>query len=667
MTAKITETVPQGSTEYLEKIISHPRMVALQVNKRADALLTISTLDQDGKTYENKVVQILAEGKPSNTTLIQPQKGIAVQALTDTGDVFFTAPERTAKADYEGAQALYKLGARGEAEQVLTFPAAFQELAVRQVEGKDLIVFIATQSGKDLKHAAHILETRKKTAATAVLHTEFPTRYWDQDLDGTLPALWLVKDGQEPQKIATPAGKIAGFELSEDGAQALVCVQTKLRGIHQRHSTYLVDLSGEQEPQPIALATETHSFFPGEFSPGGQRAFVLKESQWLRGQSLNMELTSYDFASGEFTELASDLDRWPSSTVWLSDEEYAFSADNLGAGAIYRGKVGAAKTTQLTDDQQHYTSLRFGGGKIFALQDAHQHSARPVAVDPVSGQVSELDSPVEPLVAAGRLEHISATAVDGTTVTSWLCLPEEKAGAEGYPLIVFAHGGPWGSWNSWTYRWNPWVLTDLGYAVLLPDPAISTGYGQKMIDRGGDSVGDAPYTDIMALVAQAEVRKDIDQNRSAFMGGSYGGYMTNWVAGHEGTRFKCYVTHASLWNMDVQNSITDNGVWHEWMIEGEGQTQGDQYSPHLFAQNIKAPMLVVHGDRDYRVHIANAHQLWLDLHRFSPELGHQFLYYPDEGHWILKPANSRLWYQSVIAFLNQHVLGKDYERPELLQ
>src|SRR5699024_479256 len=136
-------------------------------------------------------------------------------------------------------------------------------------------------------------------------------------------------------------------------------------------------------------------------------------------------------------------------------------------------------------------------------------------------------------------------AADGTEVRAWLRLPE---GEGPHPLVVFAHGGPWGSWNAWTYRWNPGPFVAAGYAVLLPDPAISTGYGQSMIDRGQHELGGAPFTDIMALTDAVVARDDIDAERTAFAGGSYGGYMANWVAGHTGDRFRCIVTHASLWD-----------------------------------------------------------------------------------------------------------------------
>ena len=121
---------------------------------------------------------------------------------------------------------------------------------------------------------------------------------------------------------------------------------------------------------------------------------------------------------------------------------------------------------------------------------------------------------------------------------------------------MWIHGGPLGSWNAWTWRWNPWLLVAKGYAVLLPDPALSTGYGQSYIQRGWGGWGRAPYTDLMEITDAAVDRPDIDATRTAAMGGSFGGYMANWVAGQT-DRFNAIVTHASLWALDQFGPTTD--------------------------------------------------------------------------------------------------------------
>ena len=230
---------------------------------------------------------------------------------------------------------------------------------------------------------------------------------------------------------------------------------------------------------------------------------------------------------------------------------------------------------------------------------------------------------------------------------------------------MWVHGGPVGSWNDWSWRWNPWLLAERGYAVLLPDPAISTGYGLDFIKRGYGAWGDAPYTDVLAATDAACARPDIDASRTALMGGSFGGYMANWVAGHT-DRFQCIVTHASLWALDQFHGTTDGGPW--WEPEfGDPYLDPSRYiewSPHRHVANITTPMLVIHGELDHRVPIGEALRLWTDLRRHGVQS--KFLYFPDENHWILKPQNARVWYDTVFAWLDQHVLGHDWQQPRLL-
>jgi dipeptidyl aminopeptidase/acylaminoacyl peptidase len=268
----------------------------------------------------------------------------------------------------------------------------------------------------------------------------------------------------------------------------------------------------------------------------------------------------------------------------------------------------------------------------------------------------------------GRLEEITAAAADGTPLRAWLALPPRmQGGAAPTPLLVWMHGGPLSSWNAWHWRWNPWVLTARGYAVLMPDPALSTGYGQGMIRRGWGQWGGTPYDDVIALTDAALDRADLglDRGRTAAMGGSYGGYLANWVAGHT-DRFKAIVTHASLWALDQFEGTTDSpAAWRrQWGDLSRAGRGGRQWSPHQYGEAIRTPMLVIHGDKDYRVPIGEALRLWDDLVRRGVDA--KFLYFPNEGHWVLNPGNVRVWYETVLAFLDHHVCGRPWERPPLV-
>ena len=307
-----------------------------------------------------------------------------------------------------------------------------------------------------------------------------------------------------------------------------------------------------------------------------------------------------------------ELDHWV-SPVWLDEDTLVATSDDQGRGSVWIGGFTDPAPRRLAGGPGQdlaFSAASVAGGAIIASASGIAVAPYPVRIDPTTGEVHELPNPADAVAPVGTLTEVTATAEDGTALRAWLRLPE---GEGPHPLVVFAHGGPWGSWNAWTYRWNPNPFVDAGYAVLLPDPAISTGYGQAMIDRGQHELGGAPYTDIMALTDATEARADIDAERTAFAGGSYGGYMANWVAGHTGDRFRCIVTHASLWDTETMGHTTDNSGWDRPM-----RTQNPQYNPKEHVRYfIVVPMLVIHGDKDYRVPIAQGHALWYDLHEFS--------------------------------------------------
>ena len=203
---------------------------------------------------------------------------------------------------------------------------------------------------------------------------------------------------------------------------------------------------------------------------------------------------------------------------------------------------------RLTADDAAYTDVRVApdGESIYALRASYEAPPHVVRVDLGSGEITALRGPDALPELPGTLTEITARAEDGSTIRSWLALPTGAAPHAPVPLLLWVHGGPLGSWNTWSWRWNPWLLVAKGYAVLLPDPALSTGYGQDFVQRGWGQWGKAPFTDLMAITDAAVAQPEIDPKRTGAMGGSFGGYMANWIAGHT-NRFDAIVTHASLW------------------------------------------------------------------------------------------------------------------------
>jgi dipeptidyl aminopeptidase/acylaminoacyl peptidase len=344
------------------------------------------------------------------------------------------------------------------------------------------------------------------------------------------------------------------------------------------------------------------------------------------------------------------------------------TADDDGSAPVFVIDTATGSVRRVTQDAAAYSDVSVSpdGATAYAVRSSYLFPAEVVRIDLASGTTVRLPNPAERPEVPGTLERVESVGEDGQPVRSWLVLPEGASAASPVPALLWIHGGPIGSWNAWTWRWSPWLLAARGYAVLLPDPALSTGYGQHMVDRGWGAWGQAPYTDLMAATDTLVAREDIDGTRVAAMGGSFGGYMANWIAGHT-DRFAAIVTHASLWALDQFAPTTDAAYYWQREMTPEAMREN---SPHLHVGEIRTPMLVIHGDKDYRVPIGEGLRLWYELLSASKlpadddgSTPHRFLYFPDENHWILKPQHARIWYGVVEAFLASNVLGEERELP----
>jgi poly(3-hydroxybutyrate) depolymerase len=480
-------------------------------------------------------------------------------------------------------------------------------------------------------------------------------------LDRTPPMSLRLLTGGLPAPLHEPHPV-----LSPDGSYLLLGVPVPQARAEKRSALVRIDVAtGERHTLLDRDATEVD---PGPISPDGTRAVVVVDRVTTPTDPPHPRLHVVDTATGETTPLAHDWDRWATPVAWTPDGAAVLAlADSDGRRPVFRIDVATGEVTQVTHDDAAWSDLVVApdGRVAYGVRSSYLFPPEVVRLDLATGEVTELQGPVARPQVPGRLEEIETTAPDGTRVRGWLALPEGDVGG-GHPLLLWIHGGPLGSWNAWTWRWNPWLMVAQGYAVLLPDPALSTGYGQDFIQRGWGAWGEAPYTDLMAITDAVEARDDVDASRTAAMGGSFGGYMANWVAGHT-DRFRAIVTHASLWALEGFGPTTDAAFY--WQREMTPQ-MSEANSPHRFVEQIVTPMLVIHGDKDYRVPIGEGLRLWYELLSRSGlpaaedgSTAHRFLYFPQENHWILAPQHARVWYEVVSAFLAEHVLG---EEPKVL-
>jgi dipeptidyl aminopeptidase/acylaminoacyl peptidase len=260
-----------------------------------------------------------------------------------------------------------------------------------------------------------------------------------------------------------------------------------------------------------------------------------------------------------------------------------------------------------------------------------------------------------------ELESFVFPANDKTFLQGFLIRPPAFDPAKKYPVKFLIHGGPQGAWgDDWSYRWNPELFAANGYVVIMINMRGSTGYGQTIVDGVNGDWGGKPFTDLMEGLDYAEQHYSfIDKNRECALGASYGGYMANWVEGHT-NRFKCIVSHDGMFNAESAFGTTEEdwfNIWefkfpntqggHPWDYYGKPDAENPfrKWSPSLAAKNFHTPMLVVHGQLDYRLDVSEGFQIFDTLQLLK--VPSKMLYFPDEGHWVLKPQNARLWYKTV--------------------
>ncbi|MBI3215741.1 MAG: S9 family peptidase [Mycobacterium sp.] len=650
----------------LDDYLGLPRVNALVASADgARVVVAIAELNAERTEYITALWELDTAGTAPARRLTRGATGESAPAFTSGSDLLFTA-SRPRGDDEKPPASLWRLpAAGGEAEELLTLPGGVSSVHTARSDDTVLVQTSMLPSAAGVEDDRRLRALRKDTGVTAILHSGYPVRYWDHDLGPGEPHLLLV-DATARDVTPRPGGALreAHVDIAADGSFAVTSWQLAAPGAALRSVLVRIDLS-TGERAVIADDPGADLGHPA-ISPDGSRVAYLRESLSSPTQAPRVTLCCMTFGA-EPEQLAPAWDRWPVSVAWDVDgTALVVTADDAGRRPVFRIAVdGAQEVSAVTTDDFAYTDVTaVEGGTIYALRSSYAAPPHPVRIAP-DGMIAVLPC-IELPDLPGSLSEVHAQTEDARTVRSWLVLPQS---ADPAPLLLWIHGGPLGSWNSWSWRWNPWLLAARGYAVLLPDPALSTGYGQDVIQRGWGAWGGPPYTDLMAATDAACADPRVDATRTAAMGGSFGGYMANWVAGHT-DRFRAIVTHASLWALDQFGATTDSSYY--WLREMTPQMALDN-SPHRFVGEIRTPMLVIHGDKDYRVPIGEALRLWFELLTASGlpaddegRSPHRFLYFPSENHWVLAPQHAKLWYQVVTAFLAEHVLGEPERLPDTL-
>ncbi|HSW54350.1 MAG TPA: S9 family peptidase [Ignavibacteriaceae bacterium] len=467
------------------------------------------------------------------------------------------------------------------------------------------------------------------------------------------------KDLTEGYKEDVPTlalGSSNDYNFSPDGNEVAFTMNPEFStAVSTNNEIYILSLTDPASRKLISTSKGVDC--QPVYSPDGK--YLAWTSMKRAGfESDKKDIILYDRISGEMTNLTEEIDRSVEEFIWSPNSlQIYFNAENEIYKSIYKADIESGEV-DLFHKENYNSNIKLSqdGSTLFYLK---QRSNMPAEIYSLSTdgkntlkQVSFINKDVLANIETNSVETFWSDGADGTLVQSILVKPPFFDQNKKYPMIFLIHGGPQGSWSdNYHYRWNAQMFASQGYVVVAPNPRGSTGYGQKFTDEISGDWGGKVYVDLMNAYDFAIYNyRFIDKNNTFAAGASYGGYMINWIAGHT-DRFNALVSHAGSVNIESKYGTTEELWFPEWEFGGppwEKREVYEKWSPHRYIQNCKTPILITHGALDFRVTEDQAFQLFTILQRLGVDS--MLLYFPDETHFIAKPQNSRLWWETIFSW-----------------
>jgi dipeptidyl aminopeptidase/acylaminoacyl peptidase len=491
----------------------------------------------------------------------------------------------------------------------------------------------------------------------------------------------MVRDltpGQEVTDVEVPTfslGGPLGYAWAPDSREIAYVTNLDLVPAASTNNNVFTLRLDEPGARPVKISTSLGSDDGPAYSPDGR--YIAYRSQERAGyESDRFRLMLFDRSSKAIKELLPKFDRWVDEFVWAPNSKTVyFASGEMGEVNILSTQIDLPEATAVAN-RAEYGELQISrDGRT--IVSSMMTVRNPVAISSIAldaeghggaavVRLTHLNDAVLGQLDLPKMESFMFSGAENTTVQGFIIRPPNFDPAKKYPLKFLIHGGPQGAWgDAWSYRWNPQLMAADGYVVVMVNPRGSTGYGQAFIDGVNGDWGGKAYVDLMKGLDAAELKYPfIDKTRECALGASFGGFMTNWMMTHT-NRFACFVTHDGMFNPQSAYGTTDELWFNEWEFRdhsaakqavspGQPWTYFDRpvtgdafrrWSPFLSIRNAKTPTLVVHSQLDYRLDVSEGFQLFTALQRLG--VPSKMLYFPDEGHWVLKPQNSRLWYAQV--------------------
>jgi dipeptidyl aminopeptidase/acylaminoacyl peptidase len=633
--------------------------------------VTVQRLDRDGAKYVSDLWKVPTDGGAPLQLTRGDSKDSAPWFRRDGALGFLSnrqPNEVKPDEDADKRMQVWLLAPEGGEPQQLTDEPLGVESFRFAGNADRLVVLAPVLSGVDHDKQREAESDRRKKGPSVRRYSRQPVRHWDHWLhqEAGRPATHVIAyaaDGSARKDLTPDAREQLSIEpaidVSRDGKQIAVTWLSTGADRELDTSILLIDVEGGGT-RVLGGGINTNNESP-LFSPDGRSIAVVRSTRSPK-VLLRPTLVLIDCATGALRELATDFDAWPQIGDWSADGSRLYITADLGGHVpVFDVGIAANKVARIT-------TAASGGAHsdLRALPDGRIAGIRSTFVDApeafvVAAKPGATPQPLARLSGVERadwaaVEHHTVRSTDGAEVPYFVMKPAKTQGKS--PVLVWIHGGPIGmTADAWHWRWNPLLAVAQGYMVVQPNPRGSTGFGQTYIEGiWGNVWGDQCYKDLMAVTDAIEQRADVDRSRIMAMGGSFGGYMTNWI-GTQTQRFRCLITHACVATMAQFTGTTDHPAW--WYLEMGGEDpyadpmEFDRYAPIRHVKQWKTPALIIHGEQDYRCPINEGLNIFeaLQYHGVPSEL----LVFPDENHWILKPRNIVAWYDAVLDFIGRHM------------
>jgi len=573
----------------------------------------------------------------------------------------------------DGNSQVYLLSMQGGEAKKLTQLSTGADLFHWSPDGK-MIAFTSSVyvDCKDDPCNAKRDEEKEKSKVKARIYDHLLYRHWDHWSEGKRSHLFVMPaDGSAAAKDLTPGadydvppeerGGPGDFNFSPDSKEiCFTAVTDKVEAISTNGDLFLVPVAGG-EPKRIT----TQPGFDGNpvYSPDGRT--IAYHAQLTAGYEADKwRVMLFDRQTSKSENLSESFDRSATDLAWSPDSKTIyFLAENETLQPVYAMEARAGAAPKKVLDAFNMEFIFSGDGKTLVTTRTSLTLPSEIFVSSADGsglkQLTHTNDAILAHVEMNEAETFWFEGAEGTKVEAMLIRPPQFSASQKYPMLELLHGGPQSMWtDAWGYRWNPQVFAAAGYVILMINRRGSTGYGQKFTDEITNDWGGKAYVDIMKGTDAAITKYPfIDKSRLAAAGGSYGGYMADWLATHT-DRFKAIISHAGVYD-EVSMYATEELWFQEHDLQGTPWGAPENYkewAPSTYAGDLgkyKTPTLVIAGERDYRVPYTQSLEFFNTLQRQG--VPSKLLIFPDEGHWVLKPENSQLWYKTFLDWLATYV------------